>query len=54
MGQRIVETPFRYVPKAIGSGHRWGVWDRQEERFIPDLELLRMSVDDLANATITQ
>ncbi len=35
----IQDAPSRYVPRAIGEGPAWEVWDRKENRIVPVEEL---------------
>lgn len=40
------DEPDRYVPRAIGEGPAWEVWDRKLDRKVP--------VDDLSTMTFEQ
>lgn len=42
----------RYVPRALGNGPGWQVWDRAGERFLSNQEIRRMSIEELANAKV--
>lgn len=42
----------RYVPRALGRGPAWGVWDNELGRFIADEELNQISVHDLKYANV--
>ena len=44
-----VIAPDRYVPKALGMGPGWGVWDRKAGRHLTDAEVARTSMEDLRN-----
>lgn len=48
------EAQDRYVPRAIGMGPGWGVWDRKRDRHLTDAEVARTSVDDLRDEKLTQ
>ena len=39
------DTPDRYVPRAIGKGPGWEVWDRKEDRSVKADELAHMTFE---------
>ncbi len=44
---RSQEPPHRYMPKAIGEGPGWQVWDYLEDRHVPLEELVEMTPDQV-------
>lgn len=42
---------WRYVPQSLNGGTGWGVFDRVQERFLSNDELLKVPMDKLQAAT---
>jgi hypothetical protein len=40
--------PKRYLPRSLDGGTGWGVFDRREDRFLEDAEVIKLDKEDLS------
>jgi hypothetical protein len=40
--------PKRYIPRALNGGPGWGVFDRREDRFLKDAEVVKLNKESLS------
>ncbi len=41
------EPPSRYIPRALGNGPGWDVWDRKRGRFLKRKEIKQLSFEQV-------
>lgn len=54
IGMVLTPTKWRYVPRSLGKGYGWGVFDRGKDRLLTDKEVKALPLGALASEEFTQ